>query len=177
TRTLLTEIDVPNPDGALSPGLYLTVELHIPRKTPSVIVPADALVFNSRGLQVVVIENGIARFRKVTVARDLGTEVELRDGIKAGDEVILRPMVNLADGSKVHAAPIEKSEKIQTSIAGDRPPSATGQGWNVKPKVRAGGMNGTPSSYCSCGGLVGLRHGRGPDDVAKPESYAARPPA
>jgi RND family efflux transporter MFP subunit len=111
TRTLLTEIDVPNPDGALSPGLYLTVELHIPRKTPSVIVPADALVFNSRGLQVVVIENGIARFRKVTVARDLGTEVELRDGIKAGDEVILRPMVNLADGSKVQAAPIEKSEK------------------------------------------------------------------
>jgi RND family efflux transporter MFP subunit len=111
TRTLLTEIDVPNPDEALSPGLYLTVELHIPRKTPSVIVPADALVFNSRGLQVVVIENGIARFRKVTVARDLGTEVELRDGIKAGDEVILRPMVNLADGSKVRAGPIEKSEK------------------------------------------------------------------
>ena len=60
---------------------------------------------------VVVIENGIARFRKVTVARDLGTEVELRDGIKAGDEVILRPMVNLADGSKVQAAPIEKSAK------------------------------------------------------------------
>jgi multidrug efflux pump subunit AcrA (membrane-fusion protein) len=111
TRTLLTEIDVPNPDGALSPGLYLTVELHIPRKTPSVIVPADAVVFNSRGLQVVVIENGTARFRKVTVARDLGTEVELRDGIKPGDEVILRPMVNLADGSKVNAAPIEKSEK------------------------------------------------------------------
>jgi RND family efflux transporter MFP subunit len=111
TRTLLTEIDVPNPDGALSPGLYLTVELHIPRKTPSVIVPADALVFNSRGLQVVVIENGIARFRKVTVARDLGTEVELRDGIKPGDEVILRPMVNLADGSKVNAAPTEKSAK------------------------------------------------------------------
>jgi multidrug efflux pump subunit AcrA (membrane-fusion protein) len=111
TRTLLIEIDVPNPDGALSPGLYLTVELHIPRETPSVIVPADALVFNSHGLQVVVIENGSARFRKVTVARDLGTEVELRDGIQPGDEVILKPMVNLADGSKVHAAPIEKSKK------------------------------------------------------------------
>jgi hypothetical protein len=95
----------------LSPGLYLTVELHIPRKAPSIIVPADAVVFNSRGLQVVVIENSIARFHKVTVARDLGTEVELRDGIQAGDEVILKPMVNLADGSKVHAAPIEKSGK------------------------------------------------------------------
>jgi len=47
----------------------------------------------------------------VTVARDLGTEVEVRDGIQPGDEVILRPMVNLADGSKVHAAPIESNGK------------------------------------------------------------------
>ena len=111
TRTLLTEIDVPNPDGAWSPGLYLTVELHIPRQTPSVIVPAEATVFNRHGLQVVVIENGTARYRKVTVARDLGTEVELRDGIQPGDEVILQPMVNLADGSKVQAAPIQTSQK------------------------------------------------------------------
>jgi RND family efflux transporter MFP subunit len=111
TRTLLTEIDVPNPDGALSPGLYLTVELHIPRKTPSVIVPAEATVFNGQGLQVAVIENGSARFRKVTVARDFGTEVELRDGIQPGDEVILQPMVDLADGSKVQAAPIQTSQK------------------------------------------------------------------
>jgi len=111
TRTLLTEIDVPNPDAALSPGLYLTVELHIPRQTASVIVPAEATVFNEHGLQVVMVQNGSARFRKVTVARDLGTEVELRDGIQPGDEVILQPMVNLADGSKVHAAPIQTSQE------------------------------------------------------------------
>lgn len=101
TRTLLTEIDVPNPDGALSPGMYCTVELHIPRKTPSFIVPADAIVFNGDGVQVAVADNGTAHFHKVTVARDLGTEVEVRDGIKAGDEVILKPTVNLADGSRV----------------------------------------------------------------------------
>jgi len=104
TRTLLTEIDVPNPGGSLSPGIYCTVELHVPRKTPSILVPADALVFNGDGLQVAVVENGTARFQKVTVAHDLGTQVELRDGIKPGDEVILKPMVNLADGSKVQAS-------------------------------------------------------------------------
>jgi hypothetical protein len=98
----------------LSPGLYATIELHIPRKTPSVIVPADAMVFNRDGLQVVVIENGRARYRKVTVARDFGTEVELRDGIQAGDEVILTPMVNLADGSKVQAS----AQRKQTPMAG-----------------------------------------------------------
>jgi RND family efflux transporter MFP subunit len=111
TRTLLTEIDVPNPDGTLSPGIYCTVELHIPRKNPSIVVPADALVFNADGLQVAVIENGTARFQKVTVARDLGTQVELREGIKPGDEVILRPMVNLADGSKVEASPTQITQK------------------------------------------------------------------
>jgi len=111
TRTLLTEIDVPNPDGTLSPGIYCTVELHIPRKNPSILVPAEALVFNGDGLQVAVIENGTARFHKVTVARDLGTQVEVRDGIKPGDEVILRPMVNLADGSKVQASSTQISQK------------------------------------------------------------------
>jgi RND family efflux transporter MFP subunit len=111
TRTLLTEIDVPNPDGALSPGVYCTVELHIPRKTPSVMVPAEAVVFNGDGIQVVVAENGSARFQKVTVARDFGTEVEVSEGVKPGDELILRPMVNLADGSKVQASPMQITQK------------------------------------------------------------------
>jgi RND family efflux transporter MFP subunit len=103
TRTLLTEIDVPNPDGALDPGIYCTVELHIPRKVPSLIVPAQAIIFNADGLQVSVLENGTAHFRKITVARDFGTTVEVSDGVKAGDQVILSPPVNLAEGSKVQA--------------------------------------------------------------------------
>ena len=113
TRTLLTEIDVPNPDGALSPGLYVTVELHIPRKTPAILVPADALIFNSDGLQVAVVENGTVRLQKVTVARDLGTEIEVRDGVKPGDELILKPAVALADGSRVQpqAATTQTSQR------------------------------------------------------------------
>jgi len=103
TRTLLTEIDVPNPDGALDPGIYCTVELHIPRKVPSLIVPADAIIFNADGLHVAVLENGTAHFRKVTVTRDFGTSVEVSDGLKAGNQVILNPPVDLADGSKVQA--------------------------------------------------------------------------
>jgi RND family efflux transporter MFP subunit len=101
TRTLLTEIDVPNPDGVLTPGIYCTVELQIPRKTPSLIVPAGAIIFNRHGLQVAVVENGVAHIRKVEVARDLGTEVEVRDGVKDGDEVVLYPPVELQDGGRV----------------------------------------------------------------------------
>src|SRR5271154_4009648 len=84
TRTLLTEIDVPNPDGLLRPGMYCTVELPIPRKTPALIVPADAVVFNADGLQVPVVEDGVARYHKIPVARDLGTQVEVSAGVQAG---------------------------------------------------------------------------------------------
>jgi RND family efflux transporter MFP subunit len=101
SRTLLTEIDVPNPDGALSPGIYCTVELHIPRKTPSLIVPAEAVVFDQDGLHVAVVENGTVHMRKISIARDFGKEVEVREGVRPGDQVILNPMVNLADGGKV----------------------------------------------------------------------------
>jgi len=105
TRTLLTEIDVPNPDGTLPSGVYCSVELQIPRKTPSIDVPADAIVFDAQGLHVAAIENGNVQMRKVTVARDFGTHVEVTDGLKDGDQVILNPSVNLAEGSKVTAQP------------------------------------------------------------------------
>jgi RND family efflux transporter MFP subunit len=101
TRTLLTEIDVPNPDQALSPGIYCTVELQIPRKTPSLIVPSEAIIFNREGLSVAVVENGVAHIRKITEVRDLGTVVETSEGVKDGDQVILNPPVDLADGHKV----------------------------------------------------------------------------
>jgi RND family efflux transporter MFP subunit len=101
TRTLLTEVDIPNPDGALSPGIYCTIEFHIPRKTPSLSVPADALIFDRNGMQVAVVIDGKAEIRKVGVKRDMGTQVEVDSGVKAADQVILNPPVNLADGSKV----------------------------------------------------------------------------
>jgi RND family efflux transporter MFP subunit len=105
TRTLLTEIDIPNPDGALTAGTYCTAEFHIPRRTPSLSVPADAIIFNRDGMQVAVVNDGKAEIRKVKVKRDLGTRVEVDSGIKAGDQVILNPPVALVDGSKVRSRP------------------------------------------------------------------------
>src|SRR5580704_5237779 len=105
TRTLLTEIDIPNPDDALPPGVYCTVELKIPRKTPSLIVPAEAIVFDRNGLSVVVVEDGVAHVHTVTVARDFGTTVEVSAGVKDGDQVILNPPVDLTDGHKVKVGP------------------------------------------------------------------------
>ena len=105
TRTLLTEIDLPNPDGALAPGVYCTVELKIPRQAPSFVVPAEAIIFNRNGLQVAVVNDGKAEIRKLKVTRDFGTWVLEDTGVKAGDHVILDPPVTLADGDKVQIRP------------------------------------------------------------------------
>lgn len=101
TRTLLTEVDIPNPDSALSSGIYCTVDLHIPRKTPSFRISADAVIFNQGGVQVAVVESGVVHLRKVGIVRDLGREVEVNSGVKRGDQVILNPSVDLAEGSRV----------------------------------------------------------------------------
>src|SRR6202011_1945382 len=99
------EIDITNPARPLAPGIYCTVELHIPRKTPSLLVPADAIIFNRNGMQVAVVNNGKAEIRKVKVKRDQGTRIEVDSGVKAGDQVILNPPVTLVDGSKVQVRP------------------------------------------------------------------------
>ena len=101
TRTLLTEIDIPNPDDALPPGVYCTVELKVPRSTASFVVPAEAIIFNRNGLQVAVVNDGKAEIRKLNVTRDFGTWVEADTGVKSGEQVILNPPVNLVDGGKV----------------------------------------------------------------------------
>src|SRR5438552_10401480 len=86
TRTLLTEVDIPNPDGALQPGIYCTVELKVPRQSPALVVPASAIMFNRSGMQVAVVEDGVARLRDIAITTDRGTEVEVNQGVKEGDE-------------------------------------------------------------------------------------------
>jgi RND family efflux transporter MFP subunit len=109
TRTLLTEIDVPNPGHELSPGVYCTVELKIPRKSPSLLVPSEAVIFNGDGLSVAVVENSVVRNRAIDVVRDLGRSVEVSAGVKQGDQVVLNPPVDLIDGREI---------KIRTGIVG-----------------------------------------------------------
>jgi RND family efflux transporter MFP subunit len=101
TRTLLTEIDIPNPDGALPAGIYCSVELELPRKTPSFLIPSEAIIFNRRGLQAAVVKDGKAEIRNLRVTRDLGTQVQVDAGVSAGERVILNPPVTLIDGAKV----------------------------------------------------------------------------
>ncbi len=113
TRTLLTEVDIPNPEGVLQPGTYVTVELDIPRKTPSLLVPAQAIIFNENGMQVAVAKDGTAHIQKVNVTRDLGTSIEVDHGVAAGDQVIINPPVDLQNGAKVRVKAQAKEASAQ----------------------------------------------------------------
>jgi hypothetical protein len=105
TRTLLTEIDIANPDGALPPGIYCSVELKVPRKTRSFVVPAEAIMFTRSGLQAAVVKDGKVEIRNVRVTRDLGTQVQVDAGVSAGERVVLNPPVTLIDGARVEPRP------------------------------------------------------------------------
>jgi RND family efflux transporter MFP subunit len=108
TRTLLTEVDISNPDGTVTPGTHCTIELRIPRKVRGPVVPAEAIILNGGALEVAVVSDGIAHLRKISVARDVGAEVEAAGGVAAGDQVILSPPVGLVDGARVsiQSAPV-----------------------------------------------------------------------
>jgi hypothetical protein len=64
------------------PGVYCTVELKIPRKSPALIVPASAIIFYQDGKQVAVVENGSAHLHKITITTDYRTEVQVSEGVK-----------------------------------------------------------------------------------------------
>jgi RND family efflux transporter MFP subunit len=104
SRTLLTEVDVANPSGALLPGAYAEVHLKLPSAGSTVIVPVTCLVFRSEGLRVGVVRDGKAVLVPVSLGRDFGTEVEVTSGLEASDSVITNPPDSLVSGAEVRLA-------------------------------------------------------------------------
>ena len=102
SRTLLTEVQVPNGDGRLYPGAYADVHLVLKLKTPPIVIPINTLLFRSQGTQVGVVDNSnIVHLKHVTIGRDFGTSLEVTSGIQSNDRLILNPSDSLADGAKV----------------------------------------------------------------------------
>jgi RND family efflux transporter MFP subunit len=108
--TLLLELEVQNPDGALKPGDFAQVSFNLPPTSGVIRVPASALIFRAQGLQVATVTpDGHAHLHTASVARDLGAQVELSGGVKAGDSVIENPPDSLEDGDLVRIAPAQAS--------------------------------------------------------------------
>lgn len=116
SRTLLTEVDVPNRDFALLPGMYAQVRLQFPRATPPISIPSTALVIRSSGPQVMTVDRGArgatatVHFRNVQIARDYGASVEIASGLTDGETIVLNPNSDLVEGSRVRIAATPGSE-------------------------------------------------------------------
>jgi len=103
TRTLLTEIDVPNPDGHLLPGAFARVHFAVPVETVRITIPVNALLFRPEGTQVGVVgPDRKIHLRKITIGRDFGTKIEVLSGIDPADQIVVNPADSLEDGQSVN---------------------------------------------------------------------------
>jgi len=110
SRTLLVEVQVPNPTGTLLPGMYAQVDLSVPRKNPPLMIPASTLVVRTDGPQVAVIAgDGGVHFAHVQLGRDMGDHLEVVAGVEDGQRLAVNPSDSVREGGKVK--PVEAPEK------------------------------------------------------------------
>jgi RND family efflux transporter MFP subunit len=101
-RTLLVELHADNPDGLLQPGAYAQVDFELPSDPNVVRVPTSALVFRERGMEVAVIgPDDKIELKPITLGRNLGTEVEVINGLSTSDRLVNSPPDSLSTGDTV----------------------------------------------------------------------------
>src|ERR1700675_3149597 len=139
TRTLLTEVDVPNKSGQLLPGGYAQVHLEVRVNGSRMEVPVNALLFRSEGLRAVIIDdNHKTHLQPLMIGRDYGTTLEVLQGLKPTDWIVINPADSLDEGVQVNVKPLAQpagpapastgtgassSQGNPTTNNGTRPPS------------------------------------------------------
>jgi RND family efflux transporter MFP subunit len=103
TRTLLTEIDVPNPDGRLLPGSYAEVHFAVPVQITRLSIPVNAVLFRPEGPRVAVVgSDHRVHLKAISIGRDYGTKVEILGGLDPNDQIVVNPADSLEDGQQVN---------------------------------------------------------------------------
>lgn len=131
SRTLNTEVDLPNHDGQLLPGGYAQVHLLVKVTGERLQVPVNALLFRSEGLRAIVIDaQHKTHLQALTIGRDYGTSLEVLQGLSANDWIVVNPADSLEDGVLVNV------KQAAASSAPNGTPSGA-------PKSGAGANGGT----------------------------------
>ena len=120
-KTLTVEVDVPNSDESLLPGMYVETTFQADDARRPLRIPASALSFRSGGPQVAVVDkDSLIRFRDVNIARDLGDSVEIASGLMPDERVALNISNQLADGDKVTAHEVDEPS-ASPAVAPNKP--------------------------------------------------------
>jgi multidrug efflux system membrane fusion protein len=105
TRTLLTEVDVPNKDGRLLPGSFGEVHFAVGSGVNKVTIPVNAMLFRAEGPRVAVVGPGNkVQLRPISIGRDYGATLEVLGGVSPTDQIVINPADSLEDGQQVNVA-------------------------------------------------------------------------
>ncbi|MGO9167244.1 MAG: efflux RND transporter periplasmic adaptor subunit, partial [Candidatus Sulfotelmatobacter sp.] len=118
TRTLLTEVDVPNKDGHLLPGSFGEVHFAVGSGVDKVTIPVNTMLFRAEGPRVAVIgPGGKVQLRPINIGRDYGTTLEILGGVSPNDQIVVNPPDSLEDGQQVNVAqpPPNQQQPSQTT--------------------------------------------------------------
>jgi RND family efflux transporter MFP subunit len=109
SKRLLTELEAANPTGAPLPGAYVQTTLDIPIDGRGVLVPAVCLLFQGTQPAVAVLgQDGKVEIHKINIVRDLGTRLQVSDGLAPSDQLVVNPPPGLATGT--HVTVVKSSE-------------------------------------------------------------------
>ena len=105
TRTLNTEVDVPNKDGKLLPGSFGQVHFAVANSVQRITIPVNAMLFRAEGPQAAVVgKDGKVHLQSIVIGRDFGATIEILGGLNANDRIIINPADSLEEGQQVHVA-------------------------------------------------------------------------
>jgi RND family efflux transporter MFP subunit len=105
TRTLNTEVDVPNKDGKLLPGSFGQVHFAVGNSVPRITIPVNAMLFRAEGAQAAVVgQDSKVQLRPIVIGRDFGTTIEIVGGLEPSDKIIINPSDSLENGQQVKVA-------------------------------------------------------------------------
>jgi RND family efflux transporter MFP subunit len=111
TRTLNTEVDVPNKDSKLLPGSFGQVHFATGTSVPRITIPVNAMLFRAEGTRVAVVDkDSKVHLRPITIGRDFGATLEILGGLDASDQIIINPSDSLEEGQQVHVAKPDKGD-------------------------------------------------------------------
>jgi RND family efflux transporter MFP subunit len=136
TRTMWVECELPNPDGRLFPGLFVTVTLDVPAADGVLIPSASVAIVDGKTSVAVIDEGGIVKYTPIVIADDDGKVARVVNGLKAGQQVANRVSDEVADGAKVRpVTPEQLRQKQQDEKSNDGKGSGAGPGSGAAAKA------------------------------------------
>jgi RND family efflux transporter MFP subunit len=135
SRTLLTEVDVPNKSSQLLPGGYAEVHLLAHAKIERLQVPVNALLFRSEGLRAVVIDpDHRVHLQALQIGRDYGTSLEVLNGLQPSDWIVLNPPDSIENGQQVNVKEVKSPLTPATTNPIPTPPPTGGSKPSTTPR-------------------------------------------